>query len=134
MNHTNKSYPLFVEEKHRIAMGHYDIEFRSTIKGHIYEVRTWDGGQRSHEYMFASPEYWEAVILFHEIIDNSTDLEPLTLDAIRAATIAVTRLGKMVDRGTLRQLIGWDPCNQTHSSYNTYAARVDLYFESGQIK
>ncbi len=134
MNHTNKSYPQFVEEKHRINMGHYDIEFRSTIKGHIYEVRTWDGGQRSHEYMFASPEYWEAVILFHEIIDNSTDLEPLTLDAIRAATIAITRLGTMVDRGTLRQLIGWDPYHQTLSSYNTYAARVDLYSETGEIK
>tara|TARA_B110000211_G_scaffold194834_1_gene223208 strand:+ start:2026 stop:2430 length:405 start_codon:yes stop_codon:yes gene_type:complete len=134
MNHHNKSYPQFVEEKHRINMGHYDIEFRSTIKGHIYEVRTWDGGQRSHEYMFASPEYWEAVILFHEVVDNAINYEPLTLDALRAATIAITRLGKMVDRAVLRQLIGWDPCTQTQSSYNTYAARVDLYFESGQIK
>jgi hypothetical protein len=134
MNHQNRSYPQFVEETHRINMGHYDVEFRSTIKGHIYEVRSWDSGQRSREYGFATAEYWEAVILFHEVVDNSSRLEPLTIDALRAATIAITRLGTMVDRGTLRTLIGWDPCHQTFSSYNTYAARVDLYFESGQIK
>ena len=126
-------YPTIGEQTHRINLGLHDIQFRTNARGDIFEVRTIDCGVTSAEYAYASAEYWEAVILFHELIEDLEGFAPLTVEAVRACSIATMRLGKYTSGWTLRELIGYKPDTKTFDTYNTYAKRVDTYFETGYI-
>jgi hypothetical protein len=126
-------YPTIGEQTHRINLGNHDLQFRTNERGDVFEVRTIDCGKTSAEYAYASAEYWEAVILFHEIIEDLEGWAPLTVEAIRACTIATTRLGTYTSGFILRKLIGFKASSNTFDSYNTYAQRVDTYFETGYI-
>ena len=126
-------YPTIREQTHRINLGNHDLTFRTTERGDVFEVRTVDCGFTSAEYAYASAEYWEAVILFHEIIEDLEGWAPLTVEAVRACSIATTRLGKYTSGWILRQLIGYNGETHTFDSYTTYAKRVDAYGETGYI-